>query len=115
MAELCTPVLCKLSCNSFVYGPFVKNLLVDGKILHSGEGGNVERWLEPRNKSFMFEFAFVLLSIAYYFSYLCGYSFCLISLLAYHISLSLSVNAHLNKKAIEHLNSLSRGIKEEKF
>ena len=83
--------------------------------LHDGEGGDVERWLEPRNKSFVFAFACVLLSIAFYFSYLCGYSSYLISLFAFHTSLSLSVNTHLSEEATEHLNSLFRGIKEEKF
>ena len=93
----------------------MENPLEDSEILNSGEGWDVEWWLEPRNKSFMFVFACVLLSIAFYFSYLCSFSSCLIPLLAFHPSLSLSVYTHLNKEAIEHLNSLSRGIKEEKF
>ena len=46
--ELCTPVLCRPNCN-----PFVEDPLEDSEILHSGEGGDVERWLEPQNKSFM--------------------------------------------------------------
>ena len=103
--ELCTPVLCRSSCNSFVEDP-----LEDSDILHSGEGGGVERGLEPRNKSVI---ACGLLSIAFYISYLCSCSSCLISLLAFHSSLSLSVYTHLNKEAIEHFNSLSRGIKEK--
>jgi len=93
----------------------VEDLLEDSEILQSGEGGDVERRLEPRNKCFLFMFACVLLSITFYFSYLCSCSSCLISLLAYHPSVSLSVNTNLNKEAIEHLNSLSRGVKEEKF
>jgi len=83
----------------------VEDPLVDSEILHSGEGGDVERWLEPRNKSFVFVFACVLLSIDFYFSYLYDCSSCLISLLAFHPSLSLSVYTHLNKEAIEHPNS----------
>ena len=48
--------------------------LEDSEILHSGEGGDIEQWLEPRNNSFVFAIACVLLSIAFYFSYLCNYS-----------------------------------------
>ena len=76
--------------------------LEDSEILHSDEGGDVERWLEPRNKTFVFVFACVSLSIAFYILYLCGCSSYLIPLLVYHTSLSLSVNTHLNKEAIEH-------------
>ena len=93
----------------------MEDSIMDSEILYGGEGGDVERWLEPRNKSFVFAFACALLSIAFYFSYLCSCLSCLISLLAFHPSLSLSVYTHLNKEAIEHLNSLSRGIKMEKF
>ena len=39
----------RLSCNLFVEDP-----LEDSEIFHSGEGGDIERWLEPRNKSFVF-------------------------------------------------------------
>ena len=46
LVELCTPILCGPSCN-----PFVKDPLEDSKILHNGEGRDVERWLEPRNNS----------------------------------------------------------------
>jgi len=93
----------------------VEDPLEDSEIFHSSEGGDVERWLEPRNNSFVFAITCVLLSIAFYFSYLCGCSSYLISVLAFHTSLSLSVNTHLNKEVTEHLNLLSRGIKEEKF
>ena len=89
--------------------------LEDSEILHSGKGGDIEWWLESQNKSFVFAFTCVLLSIAFYFSYLCSCSSFFISLLALHPSLSFSVFTHLNKEAIEHLNSLSRGMKEEKF
>ena len=34
------------------------------EILHSGEGGDVERQLETQNKSFMFVFTCVLFSVA---------------------------------------------------
>ena len=54
--ELCTPVLCRPSCN-----PFVEDPLEDSEILHSGEGGDVERWLEPQNKFLVFAIACVLL------------------------------------------------------
>ena len=40
--------------------------LEDSKILHSGEGGDVEPWLETQNKSFVFVFASVLLSIIFF-------------------------------------------------
>ena len=66
--ELCTPVLCRLSCNP----------LEDSEILHSGEGGDVERWLEPWNNSFVFVIACVFLSIAFHFSYLCNCSYCIL-------------------------------------
>ena len=82
----------------------MKNLLVDNEILHSGEDGDVERWLKPRNKFFVFVIAYVLLSIAYFYSYLCGCSSCILLLLSFH-HYSLSVFTHLNKKAIEHLSS----------
>ena len=41
--------------------------LEDSEILHSGEGGDVERWLEPGNNSFMIAIACVLLFIAFHF------------------------------------------------
>ena len=103
--ELCTSVLCRPNCNFLLKGPFVKDPLVDSEILHGGEVRDVEWYLEARNKFFMFAFACVLLSIAYYFSCLCGYSYCILLLLLFHPSLSLLVYTHLNKEAIEHLNS----------
>jgi len=77
----------------------VEDLLVDSEILHSGEGGDVDRWLKPRNIFFVFVIACVLLSIAYFYSYLCGCSSCILLLLSFH-HYSLSVFTHLNKKAI---------------
>ena len=46
---------------SYCKAPFVEDPLVDGEILHSGEGGDVERWLEPRIKSFLFAIAILSL------------------------------------------------------
>jgi len=40
------------------------------EILHSGEGGDVEQWLEPRNKSLVFAIDFFLLFIVL-LSYTC--------------------------------------------
>jgi len=102
--ELCTPVLCRQNCNSLLYGPFVEYSLVDSEILYSGEGVDVKRWVKPRNKYFVSVIACVLLSIAYHYSYLCGCLSCILLLLSFNSSLSLSVYTHLNKKAIEHLN-----------
>jgi len=56
----------------------VKNLLEDSEILPSGEGGDVEWWLEPRNNSFVFAIAYVLLSIAFHYSYLCSNLSCIL-------------------------------------
>jgi len=38
--------------------------LVDSEILYSGEGGDVERWLEPQNKFFVFVITCLLISIS---------------------------------------------------
>jgi len=62
--------------------------MVDSEILHGVEGGYVEQSLEPRNKSFLF--AIALLSLFFYL---------------FSIHSFLSINTHLNKMAIEHLNS----------
>ena len=81
----------------------MEDLIVDSEILHGGEGGDVERWLEPQNKSF----------------------FCdcyIVSIYLFIIHLFLSIKTYLKKIAIEHLNSyleepqgevqsLSRGIR----
>ena len=82
--ELCTPVLYKPSYNFFMYGPLVEDPLEDSEILHSGEGGYIERWLEPQNKFFVFVIACVLLFIAFHYSYLCGCSSCILLLLSFH-------------------------------
>ena len=59
---------------------------MDSEILHGVEGGDVERWLEPQKKSFCLRLLYCLY------------------LLVYH-SFFLSINTHLNKITIEHLNS----------
>ena len=41
----------------------MEDLLVDSEILHSGEGGGIEQWLEPRNKFFTFAITCLLISI----------------------------------------------------
>ena len=57
---------------------------MNSEILHGGEGGDIERWLESRNKLVCDCFiAYIYLFIIYSF---------------------LSINTHLNKIAIEHLN-----------
>ena len=66
----------------------MEDLLVDSEILHSGKGRDIEQWLEPQNKSFLFVIA--LLSLFFYL---------------FIIHSFLSINIHLNKIAIEHLNS----------
>jgi len=56
----------------------VEDPLEDSEILHSGEGRDVERWLEPQNNSFVFAITCVLLSIAFHYSYLCSSSSCIL-------------------------------------
>jgi len=84
---------------------------MDNEILHSGEGGDVERWLEPRKKFIGFVIACLLIYIPLVCLHLCCcFSYTFYLLLALHSSLHhfyhsrLSVFTHLNKKAIEHLN-----------
>ena len=67
---------------------------MDSEILHNGEGGNVEQWLEPRNKSFLFAIVSLFHLLAF-FSFL------------------LSIVTHLNKKAIEQLNYYLEESREE--
>jgi len=55
----------------------VQDHLKDSEIYHSDEGGDVERWLESQNNSFVFAIACVLLSIAFHYSYLCNCSSCI--------------------------------------
>jgi len=52
--------------------------LEDSDIIHSGEGGDIEWWLEPQNNCFVFAIACVLLSIAFPYSYLCSSSSCIL-------------------------------------
>ena len=60
--------------------------IVDSEILHGGEDGDVEQWLESRNISFY-------LRLPYCLYLLVSYSFIFVN------------NTHLNKITIEHLNS----------
>ena len=54
--ELCTRSYVD-HCNFSLKGHFVENPFVNSEILHGGEGWDVERWLEPRNKFFVFAIA----------------------------------------------------------
>ena len=84
------------------------------EILHSGEGGDVEQWLEPRIKFYCVCDCFPSCSLLSYILILV-LTLALSSLLySFHI-LVFSVYTHINKEAIKHLNSSFRGIKEEKF
>jgi len=44
----------------------VEDPIVDNEILHGGEGGDVERWLEPRNKSFYLRLLYCLYLLVYH-------------------------------------------------
>ena len=67
--EECIGKLCTLwGCNTLVEGS-----IVDREILHGGEGGYVEQWLESRNKSSYLR----LLSCLYLFAF---YSFIIVDL-----------------------------------
>jgi len=48
----------------------VEDPIVHSEILHSGEGGNVERWPEPRNKS-LFLRLLVSSSLLFFITYTC--------------------------------------------
>ena len=43
----------------------MKDPIVDSEILHGGEGRDVERWLESRNKFFVLAIACLLISSLY--------------------------------------------------
>jgi len=59
----------------------VKIFLVDlVKILHSGEGGDVEQWLEPRNKLLVFAISFLF--ALYCFTFLTGDIICLLFIIS---------------------------------
>jgi len=49
----------------------VEDPIVDSEILHSGEDRDVNRWLEPRNKFFVFVIACLLISISTHCLHLC--------------------------------------------
>ena len=57
VGELCTPC----DCN-----PLVEGSIVDWKILHGGEGGDVKRWVEPRNKSLCLQLFYCLYLFLYH-------------------------------------------------
>ena len=86
---------------------------MDSEILHGGEGGDVEWWLESRNKFFVFAIAYLLISFSLHclhcvvvslaHSIYCLHLCFLVLLRLIHYSY-LSVFTYLNKKAIEHLN-----------
>jgi len=44
----------------------VEDPVVDSEILHGGEGGNVEWWLEPQNKSFCLWLLYCLYLLVYH-------------------------------------------------
>ena len=73
------------------------------KILHSGEGRDVEQWLEPETNSLVFAIDFFLLFIVLH-SYTCD-TICLVSILHSFYLLVFSVYTHINKEAIKHLNT----------
>jgi len=77
VVELCTSILCRPNCNSFVQGPFVEDPLEDSEILRNGEGGDIEQWLEPWNNFLVFGLL-VSLSITFHYSYLCSSSSCIL-------------------------------------
>jgi len=56
----------------------VEDPLEGSEILHSGEGEDVELWLEPQNNSFVFAIICILLSIAFHYSYLCSSPSCIL-------------------------------------
>jgi len=78
----------------------VKDPIVDSEILHGGKGGNVERWLKPRNKFFMFAIACLLISISLHCLQLYCCFTCIFYSLHYIHHSHLSVFTHLNKKTI---------------
>ena len=54
--------------------------LVDGEILHNGEGGDVEQWLEPQNKLLVFAIGFLF--TLYCFAFLTCVIICLLFIFA---------------------------------
>jgi len=56
--------------------------IVDSEILQSGEGGEVEQWLEPRNKFFVFAIA-LSLSLLLLFHLLASYSFIFVGIYSF--------------------------------
>jgi len=88
--------------------------LEDSEVIHSGEGGDVEQWLESQNK-FLCACDCLCLALYCFSFFILVQLFILHSIIAFISSLSLPTYTHLNQETIELLNLLSRGIKEEKF
>ena len=87
-----------------VFGrPFVISSVDIVETLHGGEGGDVERWLEPHNKLLVFAIDFLF--APYCFTFLTCDTTCLYFIIALISSTCFSVFTHFNKKAITHLNS----------
>jgi len=47
----------------------MKDPIVDSEILHGSEGGDVDWWLKPWNRFFMFVIACLLISISLHYLY----------------------------------------------
>ena len=69
----------------------MKDLLEDSEILHGDESRDVEWWLDLGTNLLCMRLLVSYSLLLFYFSYLCGCSSSLISLLAFHPSLTLSV------------------------
>ena len=81
----------------------MEDSLVDSEIIHSGEGGDIKWWLEPRNKFLVFAIAFVLLFIAYHYS-------CVVVCLAYHYCFYFILHFHYRSLLISTRRQLSISI-----
>ena len=90
--------------------------LVDSEILHSDEGGDVEWWLESRNKLFVFVIVGLLIPISTIactcvFGSIAFAIHCIISIITHTCrSLLISTRRQWNTSTYK-----SRGIYEEKF
>jgi len=82
---------------------FVTSSMDIVETLHGGKGGDVERWLEPQNISFVFAIDFLI--ALYCFTFLSCDISCVHFIIASISLLAFSVFTHLNKKAITRLNS----------
>ena len=82
---------------------------MDSEILHAVKAGMQRFVLEPQNKSLIFAIAFSLALFSCVFAYSCVFASIALAVHFLH-HLYLSVFTLSIKKAIEHLNTLSRGI-----